>query len=160
MSSRSHLLFCFALPLTLVASCSSSSEDASTCATGEKLACSCAGGGSGFRVCQGGVYGACDCQATLVDAGTGDVSIALDAIQGPVDANADQGSPDGDALLSDAPTLLPLYSACTADGQCDSGFCFLYNNGKQACTKTCTTSADCPAPSTGCNAKGVCKDVM
>jgi hypothetical protein len=69
------------------------------------------------------------------------------------------GDGDGQALQIDGPrSLLPLYSPCMVDGECGSGFCFSYNDGKRLCTKTCTASAECPAPSTGCNAKGVCKN--
>jgi hypothetical protein len=42
-----------------------------------------------------------------------------------------------------------------ADGQ--DLVCFQYNRRGSVCTTECTTDADCPAPSRGCNNKGVCK---
>ena len=153
-----------ALMLALGLGCSSSGGDKLTCAAGERLACSCTAGGSGFRICDlSGAYGSCDCQATLPDAGTPDAPASPDVptdVEFQGDANS-AGSPDGSAAGDgDTATLLPLYSPCLGDPECGSGFCFLYNDGKRLCTKTCASSAECPAPSTGCNAKGVCKNPM
>jgi len=158
-----------ALLTTCFPGCSSSDTPVSSCSPGDKLACSCTAGGSGYRICEASSgWGQCDCSATLST--PGDAA----TIDGPPDVseNAIDGAPstapgfDG-AILDvqavgfqiDGPvSLAPLYSPCTTDGECDSGFCFLYNNGNRRCTKTCVTSTECPAPSTGCNAKGVCKD--
>lgn len=35
--------------------------------------------------------------------------------------------------------------------------CFEYGEGGTFCSHTCTVDADCPAPSRGCNNKGICK---
>jgi hypothetical protein len=162
-------LMTVALLTTCALGCSSSDTPVSSCTAGDKLACSCATGGSGYRICEAiSTWGACDCSATLpssTDAATidGVQDTSQNAIDGvPVATSGLDGATvdvQTVAVQLDGPTSpVPLYSPCTTDGECDSGFCFLYNNGNRRCTKTCVTSAECPAPSSGCNAKGVCKD--
>ncbi len=52
---------------------------------------------------------------------------------------------------------------CTANAECMTGLCYRYNMATvgMRCSKTCTmatAAADCPAPSSGCNNMGVCKN--
>ena len=50
-------------------------------------------------------------------------------------------------------------ACCTENSQCTSGVCHAFGDGTQACTQTCSSSADCPEGSQGkkCNGKGVCR---
>ena len=51
-----------------------------------------------------------------------------------------------------------LGEMCATDADCQSGLiCYNFNAKGMLCTKTCTTSADCPPPSSGCNGMGYCK---
>lgn len=164
MHTRTSLFTCSLLAFALTLGCSSSKKDA-TCSVGDRLACTCAGGGSGFRTCTtAGSYGACDCSATQPDGGQ-----AEPAATPPVDAESEaacdvEATRAPDALVGisvdSAGSLLALYAPCTVDSDCESSFCYLYNDGRRQCTKTCTSSAECPAPSSGCNARGVCKNPM
>src|SRR5262245_14593966 len=53
---------------------------------------------------------------------------------------------------------LPLFAACTSHDQCASGLCHFYPaRAASFCSKPCTTAADCPAPSPGCNMMNVCR---
>jgi hypothetical protein len=56
-----------------------------------------------------------------------------------------------------APGQLEYLEACQTNEQCQSGLCFNFNQKGPHCTKECTTAAECPAPSPGCNGMGVCK---
>lgn len=140
------------------ASCSTSSTNTPAgCTAGERLACNCENGGSGIRSCDAaGAYGLCDCSATT-DAG----STQPDPVR---DAGSSIEPPDSGTVPQDTtpdastPALLALYAPCQADTECASNFCYLYNDGAHLCTKTCVSSADCPAPSLGCNTRNVCKD--
>jgi hypothetical protein len=47
-----------------------------------------------------------------------------------------------------------LEPSCTAP----DGVCYEFGDrGAYVCTQACATADDCPAPSAGCNNKGVCK---
>lgn len=50
-----------------------------------------------------------------------------------------------------------LYSACSAGSSCQSGLCYSYGQAGSLCSQYCRNDADCPAPSSGCNNRGVCK---
>lgn len=57
---------------------------------------------------------------------------------------------------------LGFLEPCTENAQCMSNLCYRYNmaNVGMRCSKTCTpatAATDCPAPSSGCNGMGVCK---
>jgi hypothetical protein len=64
--------------------------------------------------------------------------------------------PPPDAAL-DASDL-PMGASCWDNAQCASGICFDYAVKGQFCTVRCTTNADCPPPSLGCNGMGVCRE--
>jgi hypothetical protein len=48
-------------------------------------------------------------------------------------------------------------SPCTMNAQCDTGLCWDFPSKGPHCSKMCTTDADCPPPSPGCNPQGVCR---
>ena len=52
---------------------------------------------------------------------------------------------------------LPFMSRCAANEECESDDCHLFSMQGSFCTKTCAVVTDCPAPSTGCNNRGICK---
>ena len=70
---------------------------------------------------------------------------------------------DGGGIESGAPDVaidasnLPFGSPCWDNAQCTSGICYDYKVKGQFCTLSCTTNADCPAPSLGCNGMGFCR---
>jgi hypothetical protein len=113
-----------------------------TCYPGDYQACTCGGGAPGYQACDaaGDGYGACDCSGTppwVADAATDDAATGGDC---------------------DARTL-GFLCPCSPSGEaCASGLvCFDFPAKGAACTKTCSTASDCPAPSPGCNNMGVCK---
>ena len=64
---------------------------------------------------------------------------------------------DADPLAPDA-MLLPIYSPCAVNEECDTGLCFPFNMNGPHCTIECPMAPEeCPAPSSGCNGMGVCK---
>jgi hypothetical protein len=69
----------------------------------------------------------------------------------PPAADADPGAPDAGAAA--------YMESCTLDpDNCEEPeMCFMFNMDGPLCTHACSTPADCPAPSTGCNMMGVCK---
>jgi hypothetical protein len=77
--------------------------------------------------------------------------------QGPGDRDdgggIDTGAPDVAMDASD----LPFGSPCWDNAQCASGICFDYKVKGTACTQRCSTNADCPPSSLGCNGMGVCR---
>ena len=64
-----------------------------------------------------------------------------------------------DAGTSTVTSTLGFLEPCTENAQCTTNLCYRYNmaNVGMRCSKTCSSAADCPAPSTGCNGMGVCK---
>lgn len=117
-------------------------QDRPVCHAGEYAACACADGAVGYAVCQERVasYGSCVCDGKTpgLDASTStDPDASADAR--PIEAKR--------ALLED----------CATNDQCASGLCFAYGQGYSLCSKPCSVDADCPAPSSGCNGKKVCK---
>lgn len=76
------------------------------------------------------------------------------------DDNDDKPPVDA-APTADAPMIcggqLEYLQACTDSAMC--GTCSCQNFGhSMICTKTCTTNADCPAPSAGClTSSGYCR---
>ena len=49
-------------------------------------------------------------------------------------------------------------ATCAVDTDCEMGLvCFNFNMKGPHCTLACTSDADCPAPSSGCNGMGYCK---
>ena len=73
---------------------------------------------------------------------------------------------DGGGIESGAPDVaidasnLPFGSPCWDNAQCTSGVCYDYKVKGQFCSASCTTNADCPAPSLGCNGMGFCRQGM
>jgi hypothetical protein len=110
-------------------------EDRPPCYRGDFIGCSCADGAYGYSACSAAEdgYGVCVCNGTIpgVDAGPRDAGVEA--------------------------SKLALFEPCTDASQCESGVCFEYGDTRKLCAKTCTGTSDCPAPSTGCNGKGVCK---
>lgn len=124
----------------LFGACGNGADSGGTraCAPGDVRSCTCATG-SGTQTCDavGSAYGACVCNSPD---------------GGPADADADASGGDADAA-----SLLPFLSPCTTDAECETGLCHPFPSKGSHCTKTCTDAADCPAPSPGCNAMGVCR---
>ena len=111
-------------------------EDRPLCYRGDFIGCNCADGAYGYSACvadESG-YGACVCNGTTpgVDAGPRDASV-------------------------EETTKLALFVKCTDAAECESGVCFTYGDGQSLCSKSCTSAAECPAPSSGCNGKGACR---
>jgi hypothetical protein len=48
-------------------------------------------------------------------------------------------------------------ASCWDNAQCASDLCFDYKVRGTFCTQVCTTNADCPSGSPGCNGMGVCR---
>jgi len=113
------------------------------CYRGEYQGCSCAGGVHGYQACnvtEDGFQG-CVCDGTTpgVDGGR-DASVVVDA--------------------SEAGTTGGYLSPCGPSGTCSEqgAVCFSFTSKGQICTRKCTLSSDCPAPSSGCSTNnGVCK---
>lgn len=77
---------------------------------------------------------------------------------GPGDRDDGGGGPPPpppDAAL-DASDL-PFGASCWDNAECASDLCFDYKVRGTFCTRICTTNADCPPPSPGCNGMGVCR---
>jgi hypothetical protein len=77
--------------------------------------------------------------------------------QGPGDHDDGGGmaAPPSDA--SPDASDLPFGASCRDNGQCATGMCFDFTVKGTFCTKTCSSNADCPAASPGCNGMGVCR---
>jgi hypothetical protein len=137
-----------ALAAAVASCCLACTEDRPACYVGEYVACSCVNGALGYAGCDPQIagYGPCVCDGSTpgLDASTG---VTVDA------------STNGDASASDASDAgrRPLFEACAANGDCESGVCFAYGDGRSLCTKACSSPADCAAPSQGCNGLGVCR---
>jgi hypothetical protein len=61
------------------------------------------------------------------------------------------------ATLDAGAGQLPFMAECASNEQCQTGNCYPFGMKGPHCTKPCTSAADCPAPSPGCNNKGLCK---
>lgn len=48
-------------------------------------------------------------------------------------------------------------ASCWDNAQCASDLCFDYKARGQFCSQVCTTNAECPSTSPGCNGMGVCR---
>jgi hypothetical protein len=90
-------------------------------------------------------FASCEGSATMTDAATVDAcSAGCDGRAAPADASGDGGA--------------PFLGPCMANSDCASMVCHYYPGvGGSFCTKPCTTAADCPPPSPGCNGMGVCR---
>jgi len=122
--------------------------DRPTCYAGDYLGCTCAGTTHGYQVCNaaGDGYGACVCDGTTpgVDAS----AAPTPAVDAAPEASAEAGAKKG------------FLAPCTSAEECASGLCQLFPAKGSFCSNRCTAptaSVDCPPPSTGCNAQGVCK---
>ena len=112
------------------------------CYRGEYQGCSCAGGMHGYQACNVTEDGfqACVCDGTTPGADGGRDASVVDA--------------------SEAGTTGGYLSPCGPNGTCSEpgGVCFSFTSKGQVCTKKCTLTSDCPAPSPGCSTNnGVCK---
>ncbi len=122
--------------VVLVVACTT---DRPTCYAGEYVGCACDAGVGGYAVCRPEIdgYGPCVCDGTTpgIDAGPADA---------PVEAAATKG----------------FLEPCTTNEECLTGLCAgVPGQSRMICSKTCkpdTATADCPPPSTGCNAQGRC----
>jgi hypothetical protein len=114
--------------------------DTPTCYEGDFAACSCSDGKAGYQRCVTAEerYAACVCDGTTpgLDGSFEDV---LDA------SGAEGGS------------KLPFMSRCTTNEECETNNCHVFSMQGSFCTHTCKLVSDCPAPSTGCNNRGICK---
>ena len=122
--------------LTLPAACR---EDVPACYEGDHTACTCAENRLGYQSCLAGEakYGPCVCDGKTP------------GLDGSFEDLPDGSSaPDG---------MLPFMSKCTANEQCESGNCHTFSQEGSFCTKSCEDTADCPAPSSGCNNRKICK---
>jgi hypothetical protein len=84
------------------------------------------------------------------------------------EASSDSGAADaGDGractsvtahLTPPAGATLHFMDPCTAgqDAECETNLCFPFNAKGPHCSARCTQACECPAPSTGCNHRGVC----
>lgn len=115
-------------------------EDRPPCYRGDFVGCNCRDGSYGYSACREAEdgYGICVCDGTIpgLDGGRKEASV--------VEASVDSAK-------------LALFAPCTDAAQCESGLCFEYGDARSLCTTSCSGPTDCPAPSTGCNGKGVCK---
>jgi hypothetical protein len=110
-------------------------EDRPPCYRGDFIGCNCADGAYGYSACTEAEdgYAACVCNGTVPG----------------VDAGSRDAAPEASKLA--------LFEPCKDAAQCESGVCFEYGDGRSLCSKNCSGTSDCPAPSTGCNGKGTCK---
>lgn len=132
-----------AFAIGILAACSSSTDTtASDCTTGQSEVCKCADGTTSTAQCVAGKTSTCACG---VDAGT------TDAAQGG-DGAHDGGGPN----TSDA-GFGQYLGPCMVTANCPMGdICFQFGTKGLVCTKSCTDSTQCPAPSPKCNPKMVC----
>ena len=126
---------------TVVGACS----EERACYPGDYRGCSC-GEASGYELCSasGEEYGACDCTGLIPG-----LTAASSSGVG--------GSGGGGSGGSGGSGLLPFLSPCSTDAECETGLCYDFNAQGPHCSKTCTSAAECPSPSTECNGMGVCK---
>ena len=134
-----------ALVIGILAACSSSTDTtASDCTTGQTEVCKCADGTTSTAQCVAGKTSTCAC-GVGVDAG------ATDAAEGG-DGSKDGGGPN----TSDA-GFGQYLGPCMVTADCPMGdICFQFGTKGLVCTKNCTDSTQCPAPSPKCNPKMVC----
>jgi hypothetical protein len=137
-----------ALVIGIMAACSSSTDDtAGDCTTGQSETCKCADGTTSTAQCVAGKTSTCACGGA--DAATSDG--AQDGAQSG-DGSKDGGGPN----TSDA-GFGQYLGPCMVTADCPMGdLCFQFGTKGLVCTKSCTTNADCPAPSPKCNPKMVC----
>ena len=142
-----HLATIAALALGALLACAS---DRPTCYAGDAVGCTCAGNLHGYQVCNAGGdgYGACVCDGTTP---------GLDA-SAPPSTPAVDAAPE--ASVVDGGTKTEFLAPCATGEECASGLCQLFPSKGSFCSNRCTAqtaSVDCPPPSPGCNAQGVCK---
>ena len=115
-------------------------HDTPLCYEGDWRSCRCEDGRAGFAACdaEGETFGDCACEGTP-------------GLAPPPEPAAGGGGAGGGS------DLLPLYAPCTDDAACESALCYGFNAKGPRCTLPCEDATDCPAPSSGCNNKGVCK---
>jgi hypothetical protein len=73
------------------------------------------------------------------------------------DGTGGEGGTGGGDGGSGGGALLPFMSPCAQNSDCESMLCFHFNTKGSHCTKPCMVDTDCPPPSPGCSAMGVCK---
>ncbi len=116
------------LPLAFVVG--ACGKDYPACYEGDYKACSCADGSNGYAVCiaDQNAYSGCVCDGTTPG-------------------------------VKCTPGAGRLFDKCDhGPSDCASCNCGLFQNrGGNLCTKTCASSADCPAPSPGCNPQHQCR---
>jgi hypothetical protein len=110
------------------------------CYEGDFAACTCASNAPGYRHClvPEETYSACVCDGTT----PGVDGSVLDA---------------GEEAEAAPPAKLPFMSKCTVNDECESGNCHVFAQEGSFCTHECKDTVDCPAPSSGCNQRGICK---
>ncbi len=167
-----------AVALIVEAAAACSSQTATSCYPGDSVACTCAGSAQGFKKCGAdGQYGACACSsggtggaasATASTSGAGATSASgtggttattAGSGGGAASSAGSGGAPSSSSAggAGGAGGLLPFMSPCTTNAQCETGLCWMFPTKGPHCDKMCTTDADCPPPSVGCNPQGVCR---
>lgn len=113
--------------------------DVRSCYAGDYASCSCSEDNVGYRACvvAEGKYGPCVCDGTTP------------GLDGSFEA-----ATDTDAGVR---AKLPFMSQCTRNEECETGTCHTFSQQGSFCTKGCKSTVDCPAPSSGCNNRGICK---
>jgi hypothetical protein len=108
------------------------------------------------------LLGACSDDKLPADA-AGDPADAAPSADAAPPADAlppPDSTPAPDAYQGDGMALVcgskALYESCTDGIECDSCLCFTEGE-RSYCSKSCTSPADCPAPSQGCNLLDVCR---
>lgn len=134
----------------------SCSNDGRACYPGDYRRCSCEAGDEGYQQCDvddGSEYGACDCSGTIpgltTAAATGGSAGSGGGMGGSTSSSSGGAAGGGGKL--------PFLASCMTDDECETGLCYNYPSKGPHCTKSCTSDAECPAPSPGCNPKGICK---
>jgi hypothetical protein len=90
-----------------------------------------------------------------------DAGVTMGCTQGGMgpgdrDDGGDAGAPPPPDAALDASDL-GFGASCWDNAQCASDLCFDFKARGQFCTRICSTNADCPPPSPGCNGMGVCR---
>lgn len=133
------------LVVGLLVACGSSTDvgSSSSCTTGQSEACKCADGTASTAQCVGGTLSTCACGTA--DAGESDAAHSAD------------GSKDGGGVNTSDAGFGQYLGPCKVTADCPTGdICFQFGTKGLVCTKTCTDSTQCPAPSPKCNPKMVC----
>ena len=116
-----------------------------------------------YPPCYRGEYRACTCAAPSGARGYQACNVTEDGFQTCVCDGMTPGADGGRDASADSPIEAAsaggFLEPCGANGACATAelVCFDFAVKGTLCTKKCTHSSECPAPSDLCNPKGVCK---